>query len=88
MNESMNACTHPKITELDGHVFCAACEPVERLDIVETAGVIRLELKKAFPGTKFSVTTSRYSMGRSDRCWWSGGSRRGVTPTYLKTLAT
>ncbi len=35
------------------------------LDIVETAKVVRSELKKAFPDTKFSVTTQRYSMGSS-----------------------
>lgn len=34
---------------------------------------IRRELKQAFPGIKFSVTTSKYSMGDSIRVRWTDG---------------
>lgn len=39
----------------------------------ETAKKIRAELKKAFPGVKFSVKTKRYSMGSSISVSWTDG---------------
>lgn len=35
----------------------------KQFNITETAKIIRAELKKTFPDTKFSVRTQRYSMG-------------------------
>lgn len=37
------------------------------------AAAIRAELKIAFPGVKFSVTSDTYSMGNSVRIFWSDG---------------
>ncbi len=37
------------------------------------AKLIRAELKKAFPLTKFSVTSESYSMGNSIRIHWNNG---------------
>lgn len=37
----------------------------------ETAKKIRIELKKNFPGTKFSVTSSTFSMGSSVDVSWT-----------------
>lgn len=37
------------------------------------AANIRLELKAAFPGVKFSVKSENYSMGSSVNIYWTGG---------------
>lgn len=42
-------------------------------DIVVAAKNIRLELKAAYPATKFSVTTKRFSMGNSIDVRWTDG---------------
>lgn len=44
-----------------------------RIGIVDTAKLIRKQLKKAFPATKFSVTSSRYSGGSSIHVDWTDG---------------
>lgn len=46
---------------------------VRQINIVETAKIIRQELKAAFPGIKFSVRTERYSMGSHCVIRWSVG---------------
>jgi len=38
-----------------------------------TAAKVRRALKAAFPGVKFTVTTSRYSMGSSVEIGWTDG---------------
>jgi Large polyvalent protein associated domain 29 len=43
------------------------------LSCAETAKLIRAALKKAFPGVKFSVRSSVYSMGASIRVGWTDG---------------
>jgi hypothetical protein len=43
------------------------------LSCAETAKLIRVALKKAFPGVKFSVRSSTYSMGASIRVGWTDG---------------
>ena len=42
-------------------------------DAAQTARKIRKALKAAHPGTKFSVRTSKYSMGSSVRVSWTDG---------------
>jgi glyceraldehyde-3-phosphate dehydrogenase/erythrose-4-phosphate dehydrogenase len=42
-------------------------------EAAKAAKMIRQELKKAFPSTKFSVTSSNYSMGDSVRIDWTDG---------------
>lgn len=37
----------------------------------QAAKAIRQELKKAFPNTKFSVTSESYSMGNSVHVYWT-----------------
>lgn len=43
------------------------------LDAAELAAIIRRDLKAAFAGVKFSVTSSRYSGGSSVRVRWTDG---------------
>ena len=43
------------------------------LSCAETAKLVRAALKKAFPGVKFSVKSSVYSMGASIRVGWTDG---------------
>lgn len=45
------------------------------LTLTESAAIIRRKLKAAFTGTKFSVRSSRYSMGCSISVSWTGGPR-------------
>ena len=40
---------------------------------VVAAKNVRIELKRAFPGVKFSVTTSKFSMGNSINIDWTDG---------------
>jgi hypothetical protein len=40
-------------------------------DVVEVAKLIRKELKNKFPGTKFSVRASRFSLGESISVRWT-----------------
>lgn len=44
-------------------------------DAKETAKKIRKELKKAFPASKFSVTSDTYSMGSSVTARWKDGEQ-------------
>ena len=48
-------------------------EQATYLDCTEVAALIRADIKAAFPGVKFSVTTSRYSGGSSVRIGWTDG---------------
>lgn len=41
--------------------------------LVIAAKNVRIELKRSFPGTKFSVTTDRFSMGDALRVEWTDG---------------
>lgn len=49
---------------------------VEYIDAPETAKLLRAALKREFPGVKFSVRTSTYSMGASIRIAWTDGPSR------------
>lgn len=44
-----------------------------RLDATETAKLVRAQLKRHWPGVKFSVRTDRYSMGASVNVTWTDG---------------
>jgi hypothetical protein len=51
-----------------------ANKPIARyIDAAEVAKLVRSELKSAYPNTKFSVKTSRYSGGSSIRVHWIDG---------------
>lgn len=47
--------------------------PIRRLDVTETATLVRAALKRAFPGQKFRVRSSRYSGGSSIDVGWTDG---------------
>lgn len=66
-------CEHTSLTTIGDLVFCNQCEPKTYLDITDVAKILRVELKKAFPATKFSVTTSRYAGGCSVSVRYSDG---------------
>lgn len=44
------------------------------INATETAKYIRNDLKRSFPGTKFSVTSEYYSMGSSVNIRWTDGA--------------
>lgn len=46
---------------------------VKYVDAAEIAKLVRRDLKRAFPTTKFSVRTDKYSMGASVRVSWVDG---------------
>ncbi len=48
-------------------------QQAEYVDITGVAKLIRAELKDQFPDTKFSVRSSRYSMGSNVRVGWTDG---------------
>ena len=57
-------------------------KPVRRMNLVDTAKLVRKALKAAYPTVKFSVRTDRYSMGCSIDVTWSDGP----TFTMVKPL--
>ena len=46
---------------------------VKHYSITECAGIIRAELKRTFPGVKFSVRSQSYSMGSHVNVSWTDG---------------
>lgn len=48
-------------------------KPDDGNSLVSAAKNIRIELKRAFPGVKFSVKTERFSMGDAARVSWEDG---------------
>lgn len=48
-------------------------EAYRHMDVTEVAAAYRQDLKAAFPGVKFRVRTSRYSMGSSVSVEWTDG---------------
>jgi len=55
--------------------------PTEYLSVTETAKLVRAQLKKHFPGVKFSVRSQSYSGGASiDISWTDGPATRLVDP--------
>ena len=48
------------------------------------AKAIRIELKKAFPGTKFSVRSEIYSGGDSVNVFWKNGPTTSVINAIIK----
>ncbi len=56
-----------------------AFDPPRDIDLLSTAKLMRAALARTFPGIKFSVRTSRYSMGCSaDVSWTDGPTERQV----------
>jgi len=54
------------------------------LTVTETAKLIRQEIKKHFPNTKFSVRSSSYSMGASIHISWTDGERTKTVEAIVK----
>ncbi len=54
------------------------------LTVAETAKLIRGQLKPRFPGVKFSVRSSSYSMGASIHISWTDGPRARVVDQVVK----
>jgi hypothetical protein len=52
-------------------------------ECVQAAKLIRNDLKAAFPGIKFRVVTSRYSMGNSINVYWTDGPAYYVVTEML-----
>jgi hypothetical protein len=48
------------------------------IDLVETAKLVRKHLAATFPGQKFTVRTSRFSMGSSIDVGWVDGRHPGL----------
>lgn len=58
------------------------------IDLVETAKLIRAQLKAAFPGQKFSVTTSRFPMGTSADVSWTDGPTANQVEAVVAPFAS
>lgn len=54
------------------------------LTVSETAKLIRIQLKKQFPNTKFSVRSSSYSGGASIRISWIDGQTQKTVERYVR----
>jgi len=57
----------------DRHVAYKAAQPKRQTQAANCAGTIKEELKKVFPGVKFSVKSSNFSMGDSVDVSWEDG---------------
>ncbi len=57
-------------------IEAGAGEPVRNIDTVDVARILREELKIAFPGTKFSVKSSRYVGGSSIIIQYTDGPKQ------------
>jgi len=58
--------------------------PVRKIDLVETAKLVRKALKAAYPTVKFSVRCDRYSMGCSIDVFWTDGPTQSQVEPLLK----
>lgn len=56
-------------------------------DLLETAKLLRAELKAKFPGTKFSVRTSRFSGGTAIQVTYTDGPRYVDVDTVARSYA-
>lgn len=56
------------------------------LTCAETAVLVRKALKEAFPGVKFSVRSSNYSMGASMRVEWLDGPNEAQVEAVTRTF--
>jgi hypothetical protein len=57
------------------------------LSCAETAALLRGDLKRAFPGVRFSVRSSTYSGGASITVRWSDGPRRAAVEPIAQRYA-
>lgn len=53
-------------------------------DVTVTAKKLRKELKEAYPNTKFSVRSEKYSMGTSINVSWTDGAAQDKVEEILK----
>lgn len=65
--------TLPGPDEAPDYVSPAASPRAEYIDAADVAKLVRARLKANFPGVKFSVRTSKYSMGASITASWTDG---------------
>ncbi len=56
----------------------------QRMDTAEAAKLLRNALKERFPDTKFSVRTSRYSLGSSIDVFWVNGPATGKVQKLIE----
>lgn len=61
---------------------------VEHKHRVTAAKNIRIELKRFFPGVKFSVTSETFSMGDAIRISWTGGPEARDVETTTNKYST
>lgn len=61
--------------------------PAKFIDTAETSKFIRTELKRAFPGVKFSVRLSRYSGGSSIYVKWTDGPTKQAVEKIVGGLS-
>lgn len=54
-----------------------------RIENTEVAKLIRKDLKRAFPGAKFSVRTQKYSGGSSIHVNWTDGPTKGKVESLV-----
>ncbi len=66
-------CDHKHVKMIGDVPVCYDCEAPEYINPTDCAKLIRSALKSAFPGCKFGVTTSKYSMGASISVRYSDG---------------
>jgi hypothetical protein len=57
------------------------------MSVTDTAKLVRAALKKAFPGVKFSVRSSSYSMGASIDVSWEDGPRKADVDQIIKAYS-
>jgi hypothetical protein len=73
-NEHLNdEWTDKELGSLTREIPKGAPKVSEHISTVETAKLIRVQLKNKFPGVKFSVKSDQYSMGSSIRINWTDG---------------
>lgn len=59
-------------------------QPMEYISTVETAKLIRIQLKKHFPAIKFRVRCNQYSMGSSIDIYWTDGPTKKKVDDIVK----
>lgn len=61
--------------------------PIKRLSVAETAKLVRKDLKREFPGVKFSVRSHSYAGGASIDVDWTDGPTRNSVDAVIKRYA-
>jgi hypothetical protein len=66
-------CHAPNSTKFGPNRSFTMADSPRDLDVTQAAKLLRAKLAAAFPATKFSVRTSRFSMGESIEVGWTDG---------------